>query len=472
MGVGLRRDHLQFGHRKQRKEADEEKEEDGEEAEGAEEREDIHDRRAVVTPAGRQVVVGERGDGDHEALEPHADVDEEADDPDEGMVLADLLEPEELRGDHVAGDHDPIGPGILSEGPVHEGELLEGVARVGRDEELGGVRVADHRARGQDDLTHVVDVVLVDDVMQAIDRAQRQHQGQHHREAGEDGAGDEVRREDGRVPARDVRDGEVERDDGVHGKHERGREARKEQVRHLEVGPLAVTAAPTHGQQAVERLAPPGRGPVADDAEVRDHAHVPEERGDGEVGRDCEDVPLKRGAELHPDTVLIGQREEPPAEPHATDVEEREETRATDREDGHGLGGAIDGRAPLLAEEAEDRRDQRAGVADADPEDEVDDGPTPTHGRTEAPGAGTGRDEVAEADERERRDEERDAEHDLPPERGLFFDDATDLVRDPVEAAVIEDQRGARELGWTNLIEDRGALGRAVVGVSHGTGGR
>ena len=274
------------------------------------------------------------------------------------------------------------------------------------------------------------------------------------------------------MPAGDVRDGEVERDDGVHGKNERGRKASEEQVSHLEVGPLAVAAAPAHGQQAVEGLAPPGRGTVADDAEVRDHAHVPEERGDGEVGRDREDVPLERGAELRPDAILVGQRQKPPAEPDATDVEEREEAGATDREDGHGLGGAVDGRAPLLTEEAEDRRDQRTGVADADPEHEVDDGPTPTHRRTKAPGAGASRDEVAETDERERRDEQRDAEHDFPPERRLFLDDPTNLLGDPVEAAVVENQRGARELGWANLIEDRGALGRAVVGVSHGTGGR
>jgi len=72
------------------------------------------------------------------------------------------------------------------------------------------------------------------------------------------------------------------------------------------------------------------------------------------VGRDREDVPLERGAELRPDTVLIRQRQEPPAEPDATDVEEREDTRAHDREDGHGFGGAVDRSAPLLTQEAED----------------------------------------------------------------------------------------------------------------------
>ena len=43
------------------------------------------------------------------------------------------------------------------------------------------------------------------------------------------------------------------------------------------------------------------------------------------------------------------------------------------REERHRLGEAVDRGAPLLLEEQEDRRDERAGVADADPPDEVGD---------------------------------------------------------------------------------------------------
>ena len=42
-------------------------------------------------------------------------------------------------------------------------------------------------------------------------------------------------REDGRVPAREQRDGEVKRDDGVDGEDERGRDAGEDQVGHLVV---------------------------------------------------------------------------------------------------------------------------------------------------------------------------------------------------------------------------------------------
>ena len=49
-----------------------------------------------------------------------------------------------------------------------------------------------------------------DEILQPVNLATRDHQGKHHREAAEDSAGDEVRREDRGVPARDDRGGEVE----------------------------------------------------------------------------------------------------------------------------------------------------------------------------------------------------------------------------------------------------------------------
>ena len=62
--------------------------------------------------------------------------------------------------------------------------------------------------------------------------------GQHHGEAGEDGAGDEVGREDGGVPAGQHRGGEVEGHDGVHREHQRRGEAGQQQVGPLVLGPV------------------------------------------------------------------------------------------------------------------------------------------------------------------------------------------------------------------------------------------
>src|SRR5436305_12610942 len=95
-------DRFDFRHRHDRKEADEKEEQHGEDTKRSEEREDLDDRRRIVAPARRKEVARQRGHDDHEALEPHAYVDEQAEDPDEGGVFADGFEPEELRRNDVA----------------------------------------------------------------------------------------------------------------------------------------------------------------------------------------------------------------------------------------------------------------------------------------------------------------------------------------------------------------------------------
>ena len=87
---------------------------------------------------------------------------------------------------------------------------------------------------------------------------------------GVDGAGDEVRREDRRVPAGQLRDREVEADVGVDREDERRREAAEDEVRDAVVPPVGELAAPPEGDRcrrcAVEgasargRAPPPGRG--------------------------------------------------------------------------------------------------------------------------------------------------------------------------------------------------------------------
>ena len=82
-----------------------------------------------------------------------------------------------------------------------------------------------------------------------IELAQRNGEGEDHGEAGIDGAGDEVRREDGGVPAGKYCDCEVKADDGVHGKDERGRETCEEERRGFVAHPVADGAAPAEGAE-------------------------------------------------------------------------------------------------------------------------------------------------------------------------------------------------------------------------------
>ena len=55
-------------------------------------------------------------------------------------------------------------------------------------------------------LRHVLEVPHGQEVFEVVEDAQRNRERQHHREAGVDGAGDEVRREDRGVPAGDDAD--------------------------------------------------------------------------------------------------------------------------------------------------------------------------------------------------------------------------------------------------------------------------
>ena len=203
----------------------------------------------------------------------------------------------------------------------------------------------------------------------------------------EDGAGDEVGREDRRVPAGQDGDREVGGDDGVHRQDERRRQSAEQAVGHAVVALMARRAAPAEREDAVDVALPACRRAVAHRREIGNEAEVPEEQRDGEVGRDRGHVPRQRALEVGPHLHRRGIGHEPVGEPRAAEVEERKESRLHDREQRHRLGEAVDRGAPFLLEEQEDRGDERAGVADPDPPDEVGDGERPGDGDVVAPHA-------------------------------------------------------------------------------------
>ena len=70
---------------------------------------------------------------------------------------------------------------------------------------------------------------------------------------------------------------------------------------------------------------------------------------------------------------------------------------------------------PLLVQQQEDRRDQRAGVADADPPDEVDDREAPGHRDVDAPDADADVKEPGDGDGQDLEHGEAGQEADPPP---------------------------------------------------------
>src|SRR5271167_569831 len=66
-------------------------------------------------------------------------------------------------------------------------------------------------------------------------------------------------------------------------------------------------------------------------------------------------------------------------------MDQREKTGASHGKEGHGFGETIDRSAPLLIQEIKNGGDQRSGVTDTDPPDEIDDGEAPANGNVDAP---------------------------------------------------------------------------------------
>ena len=104
---------------------------------------------------------------------------------------------------------------------------------------------------------------------------------------------------------------------------------------------------------------------------------------------------------MRPEVKGVGIGKDPVGEPGAAQVEHRKEQRARDGEERHRFGKAVDRRAPLLAKEKENRRDQRAGMANPDPPDEVGNIKTPAHRLVDPPNANAAQKELTHGKEKD-----------------------------------------------------------------------
>ena len=215
---------------------------------------------------------------------------------------------------------------------------------------------------------------------------------------------------------------------------ERRRDAGEQQVSRVVAVPVHGRAAPPHREHPVDDLGELPLRAVAQGREIRDQPHVPEEERHRRVGRDREDVPDERAPPLRPERHRVGIGEEPVGEPGPPEMEHRIHARLRHGEKGHCLGEAVDRGPPLLPQQEQDRRDERAGVADSDPPDEVDDRESPSDRRVDSPDPDPAHEEHADGEKEEDRQQESDAEPDRPEDRSLARqNDGRDLVRDGAE---------------------------------------
>ncbi len=201
-----------------------------------------------------------------------------------------------------------------------------------------------------------------------------------------------------------MRNREVEAHHRMHREHQRRRQSRQQQVGAFIALPVADRAAPSHRQDAVHRLGPRVACLVAHGRQVGNQADVPEDERNGAVGRDRKHVPHQRTAELRPDAHRVGIRKQPVGKPGTAKVQHRKHAGASHREQRHRLRKAVDGIAPALLQQQQNRRNQRARVADTDPPHEVDDGEAPGNRNRDAPDADAADKQVGGREQQHQRD--------------------------------------------------------------------
>ena len=140
----------------------------------------------------------------------------------------------------------------MAERTIDESEALVWIRTIPSDEELHDVSVTNDRTSAQANLTHVVDMTLSDEIVQAVQRTQGQHQGEYHTETRENRTRHEIWWEDRGVPTRQHRKGEVKGDDGMHRKNQRSGDTSQHEVSHLVVAPVVTSIAPAHGSHPIE----------------------------------------------------------------------------------------------------------------------------------------------------------------------------------------------------------------------------
>src|SRR5262249_12035511 len=315
---------------------------------------------------------------DDKALEPHTGVHDQRHDEKKRDTVAQFVGPKRLRQKNIAKNQNEIKVRVGAVEPLLHKKDVKLVSAVEGHEKLEEVAVGDDEAGGEHDFGHVVKVPHSDEVFQAVGFAKRDGDGQHHRETGINGPGHKVRRKDGGVPTGNDGHGEVEADHHIDGEHQGRGQTGEEQVRGLVAVPVANGAAPAQRQHAVKDLLGFGGGVVAEGRQIRNEPHKPEEQGNGGVGRNRKDVPDERAAKLRPKPHRAGVREHVERHPRATGVNQREDAGAGNREERHRFGKTVDRSAPLLIQQEQNGGDERAGVADTDPPNEIHDGESPT----------------------------------------------------------------------------------------------
>ncbi len=351
---------------------------------------------------------------DHKSLEPHPHIHNQRNHEQRPHRRSNLLDPHQLRNRNIAKNQRPIRHPVRPRHAIHKREPLISVPAVKCRKRLHHVAVSHDQSRSQHHLGHILQMPHGDEIFQSIEFANGNRKRHYHRKARINRAGHKVRRKNRSVPAGNHRRGKVEAHHRVHGNHQRRSQPREQQRCHLIPMPVHRRPSPTHRQNSVQNLLDPAASPVAQCRQVRNQAHKPEQQRHSRVSRYREHIPNQWAAKLRPRPHRVGIRKHPVSKPRTPHMQQRKHPRASHRKQRHGLGKSIDRGAPFLTQQKKNRGNQRPGVPDSNPPDEIDDRKAPADGNIDAPYPHADRQQPSHRVQKHHQQRERDGEAEEP----------------------------------------------------------
>jgi hypothetical protein len=110
-------------------------------------------------------------------------------------------------------------------------------------------------------------------------------------------------------------------------------------------------------------------------------------------------------------------------------MQQRKHPGTGDGKERHRLGEAVDAGPPILPHQVKHCADESAGMSDADPPDEIDDGESPGDGNIDAPDSYAAKKKVGDCSGEDHDQQKGDGKSELPWQAGfLIEDDRGDFV--------------------------------------------
>src|SRR5262249_39978956 len=157
------------------------------ESDSAAEHSPIPESRLVAALGRRREIACEADNHDDKALEPHTGVHDQRHDEKKRDTVAQFVSPKKLQQKNIAKNQSEIKVRVGAVEPLLHKKDVKLVSAVEGHEKLEEVAVGDDEAGGEHDFGHVVEVPHSDEVFQAVGFAERDGDGQHHRETGING---------------------------------------------------------------------------------------------------------------------------------------------------------------------------------------------------------------------------------------------------------------------------------------------